>query len=79
MSIELSLAIKTDLKVEGARSQLTYEDDIAIVRTPDLPSYYFGNFLVFEEAPTAAMFQTYIERFQAAFKQDPEVKHVTLQ
>ena len=79
MSIELSLAIKTDLLVEGARSQIIYEDDIAVVRTPDLPNYYYGNFLVFDEAPTAEMFQTNIERFHAAFKQDPEVKHVTLQ
>ena len=49
------------------------------MRTPDLPNYYYGNFLVFDEAPTVDMFQTYIERFHAAFKQDPEVKHVTLQ
>jgi hypothetical protein len=39
--------------------------------TPSSPDYYFGNFLLFPDAPAAGDAGRWTERFQAAFGHDP--------
>ena len=55
------------------------ESDGAIrARSPSNPDFFFGNFLLFRDAPTTGDSTRWIARFEAAFAADPRVRHVCL-
>jgi hypothetical protein len=48
-----------------------------VVKTPSNPGFYFGNFLLFFEAPYPGALEKWKGLFQKEFSDCPEVKHFT--
>jgi hypothetical protein len=74
-----SLGLRTDLMTiawDGAIDEL--EDGVIRARTPTNPDFYFGNFLLYPDAPAAGDATTWVRRFEAEFADDPRIRHVTL-
>jgi len=68
-----SLAFRTDLALAAlAGSEVEHHDDHVVVRTPDNPDYYWGNFLLLPHAPGAAELPAWEERFARTF---PRCRH----
>jgi ribosomal protein S18 acetylase RimI-like enzyme len=69
-----SLAFRTDLALAAlAGSQVEDHGDHVVVRTPDNPTYWWGNFLLLQRAPTAAEVPGWLDRFAATF---PASRHL---
>jgi GNAT superfamily N-acetyltransferase len=71
-----SLGYRTDLMIrllEGSR--IDDRGDYLAVRSPQNPSYWWGNFLLLAAAPERGQTGVWLERFAAEF---PEAKHVAL-
>jgi hypothetical protein len=78
MSRVRSLGLRTDLMVIGWDGVI---DDFAgalRVRTPSNPDYFYGNFLLFPDAPAPGDGARWTEAFAAAFADDPQIRHVCL-
>jgi len=74
-----SLGLRTDLMLirwDGVVDEL--DGDVVRARTPTNPDFYYGNFLLFPDAPAAGDGPAWIARFGAAFADDPRIQHVTL-
>jgi ribosomal protein S18 acetylase RimI-like enzyme len=70
-----SLGYKTDLFFRGFEGEILERDYYTVIRTPKNPTFRWGNFLLFKQAPTSADFETW----QAAFKlEHPEASHIAL-
>lgn len=68
-----SLGFRTDLALlVQAGSLVEDHGDHLVVRTPDNPTYFWGNFVLFEHAPTV---ESALAVFAAAF---PDAEHVSL-
>ncbi len=66
-----SLAFRTDLALLTQSGSLVEErDDCLVVRTPENPSFYWGNFLLLREPPRAA--EPWLARFEA---EHPAARH----
>ena len=66
-----SLAFRTDLALLTQSGSLVEEhDDCVVVRTPDNPSFYWGNFLLLRDPPQAA--EPWLARFEA---EHPTARH----
>lgn len=71
-----SLCFATDLMVLGEDATHTALPGGAwAVRCPAEPGYWWGNFLLFPEAPTQADLQAWPAAFAQHFGQHPEVRH----
>lgn len=69
-----SLANRTDLALlRMAGSEIEDREDHLLVRTPDNPDYWWGNFLLLAQPPSAADAQRWVDRFDAEF---PDAEHV---
>ena len=71
-----SLGFQTDLallRLEG--SEIDDRGDHLVVRSPDNPDYWWGNFLLLEQAPTAEASEAWLDRFATTF---PRAAHVAL-
>jgi len=71
-----SLGFRTDVALrvlEGA--ELTDRGDHLVIRTPDNPDYWWGNFLLLARLPGPGQGQDWLDRFAAEF---PAARHVTL-
>lgn len=71
-----SLGYRTDLnllRIQGSSVELA--DGALIIRTPDLPTFRWGNFLLLRDLPAAAELEYWQERFTAAF---PGAKYLAL-
>lgn len=73
-----STGIKTEFIFSRFNGEITDRGDMVEVRTPDNPSFYFGNYLLFERAPAPDQVEAYITLFKASFANNPAIKHVTL-
>lgn len=70
-----SLANRTDLVLlRMAGSEIEDRGDHLVVRTPDNPDYWWGNFLLLAQPPADAEAPRWLERFGAEF---PDARHVT--
>ena len=68
-----SLAFRTDLALAAlAGSEVEDRGDHVVVRTPDNPDYYWGNFLLLPQAPSAAELPAWEETFARTF---PHCRH----
>jgi len=73
-----SLALTTDVFILRLSGALVIErDGYTVVRTPEQPTFYFGNFLLFPAAPAPGDFERWMESFRTEFADDPEVRHET--
>jgi ribosomal protein S18 acetylase RimI-like enzyme len=71
-----SLGFRTDVALrvlEGA--EVTDHGDHLVVRSPDIPDYWWGNFLLLERVPGPGQTGKWLARFAAEF---PAARHVTL-
>ncbi len=71
-----SLGYRTDIALLELGGSVVQDDgDQVVVRTPEVPSFWWGNFLLLSEVPSAQASPRCLERFAAAF---PEAQHVAL-
>jgi ribosomal protein S18 acetylase RimI-like enzyme len=71
-----SIAFITDValrRMEGATA--TERDGYLVIRTPDNPGFWWGNFLLLDAAPEPGTAGRWLDRFAAEF---PGAKHVAL-
>ncbi len=71
-----SLGFQTDLALrvlEGA--EITDRGDYLVVRTPDNPTFYWGNFLLLAGWPDPGTGNSWLARFAAEF---PQAGHIAL-
>ena len=71
-----SLGFRTDVALrarEGA--EVTYRGDYLVVRTPDNPDFWWGNFLLLARMPRPGEAGAWLARFAAEF---PAARHVAL-
>jgi GNAT superfamily N-acetyltransferase len=72
----ISLGYRTDLmlrELEG--SQISDRGDYLVIRSPDQPSFWWGNFLLLKQPPGPGAARTWLSRFAAEF---PAAGHVAL-
>ncbi len=73
-----SIGLATDLALARTRGTVTDREDYLVVRTPDDPSYYFGNLLVLPASPQIGEVAYWTRRFAGELGTDPRVRHVAL-
>jgi GNAT superfamily N-acetyltransferase len=71
-----SLGFQTDLMLRSLEGQVLERDDYIVVRTPKNPTFRWGNFVIFRQAPRHGDFATWHEVFTHEIGQPPEVPHV---
>jgi len=75
---ELSLGWRTDLNFARFDGELIERDDCLVVRTPSNPTYWWGNFLLFDHAPQAGDCAEWSRRFEAEIgRHQAESSHTT--
>jgi ribosomal protein S18 acetylase RimI-like enzyme len=72
-----SLVWATDIDVLPADRVAVRRGDHVVVRSPSNPEHYFGNLLVFDEAPGPGDRARWEELFAAEFADEPRVRHRT--
>jgi GNAT superfamily N-acetyltransferase len=70
-----TLGVRTEIAVDAARTSLEVRDGYAVVRTPQNPAYYHGNYLLFDAPPEREDAQRWPALFGREFAADPRVKH----
>ncbi|HEV7556942.1 MAG TPA: hypothetical protein VGO00_15855, partial [Kofleriaceae bacterium] len=73
-----SLGCLTDLMLIGWDGIVDELDGAFRARSPSNPDFVFGNFLLFPDAPAAGDRARWIAQFEAAFADDPRIRHVCL-
>ena len=70
-----SLGYRTDLIFANFNGTVTDNGDHIVIRTPSNPTFYWGNFVIFESAPQAADIESWLETFR---KEIPYATHVAI-
>jgi ribosomal protein S18 acetylase RimI-like enzyme len=73
-----SLAWATHLDVLPVSAEIERRDGYTVVRSPSNPTHYFGNLLLFDDAPRAGDGARWEELFAAELGDDPRIHHCTL-
>ncbi len=73
-----SLGLGTDLELAKTRGQVIDRDGYLVVKTPDDPTYYFGNLLVLPAAPQVGEVAYWTRKFASELGGDPAIRHVAL-
>jgi ribosomal protein S18 acetylase RimI-like enzyme len=73
-----SLGLRTDLMFVAWDGRLDRYGDAVRGYTPGNPDYYYGNFLLFPDAPGPGDAARWTARFEEAFAHDPDIRHVCL-
>jgi ribosomal protein S18 acetylase RimI-like enzyme len=76
-TVPRSLALATDLDVLAPDRLIERRDGFLLVRSPGNPTFYWGNFLLFDREPGAGDGPRWEALFDEAFGDDPRVKHRT--
>lgn len=74
-----TLGTRSDLMLLGMRGEVIDHGDHVVARSPRQPGYFWGNLLVYPEAPRAGDFEAWTAAFREAFADLPEVRHQTFQ
>lgn len=72
-----SLGIKTEMIFHRFDSMIEDRGTYIAVKTPQNPNFYFGNLLIFPDAPRIGSLAEWQEIFRTEFADIPEVKHFT--
>jgi ribosomal protein S18 acetylase RimI-like enzyme len=72
-----SLVWATNIDVLPPERVVHRRDGYLAVRSPTNPTHYWGNLLVFDEAPAPGDGERWEERFATEFSDEPRVKHRT--
>ena len=70
-----SLVFATDLDTLPLDRVVERRDDHLVVRSPGTPSHYWGNFLLFDDAPARGDAPRWEARFDEAFGGQPLIRH----
>lgn len=70
-----SLAWATDLDVLPVDRVVEQRDGFLVVKSPSNPAHFWGNFLLFEDVPSAGDAARWEALFDTAFGADPRVRH----
>jgi GNAT superfamily N-acetyltransferase len=73
-----SLGYRTDLIFPGFDGEIIDRGTYKVIRTPSNPTFYWGNFLLFENPPAEGDFIRWRELFAGEIGVPPDVNHVTL-
>jgi RimJ/RimL family protein N-acetyltransferase len=73
----LPFGVLTELAVDASRCTFEVKDGYAVIRTPQNPGYYNGNYLYFPHAPEHGDLALWLELFEQAFAADARVKHAS--
>ncbi len=77
MILPRSLGYRTDLallELSGAR--ISSRADCLVIETPENPAFYWGNFLLFPQAPTPEDFSRWPRRFKEELGHQEKIRHV---
>ena len=77
-NVPRSLVLATDIDVLAIDHTVTRRDGYLVVRSPSNPTFWFGNFLVFDDAPGPGDGERWVQLFEQAFADEPRVRHRTL-
>jgi ribosomal protein S18 acetylase RimI-like enzyme len=72
-----SLVWATDIDVLAVDGVVERRDGYLVVRSPSHPAFYWGNLLLFPDPPAAGDGARWERRFEAEFRDEPGVEHVT--
>lgn len=72
-----TLGVRTELAVDASRCTFEVRDGFAVIRTPQNPGYYNGNYLYFPLAPERGDLARWAQLFEQAFAADSRVKHAS--
>jgi GNAT superfamily N-acetyltransferase len=72
-----SLGYKTDLIFPAFDGEITDRGAYTVVRTPSNPTFYWGNFLLFEQPPADGDYSRWTELFAREIGVPPQTHHVT--
>ena len=70
-----SLVRATDLDVLARDRVIERQADYLVVRSPSQPEFYWGNFLIFDDAPGRGDGAAWEALFRDAFSEEPRVRH----
>ncbi|MGE0872364.1 MAG: GNAT family N-acetyltransferase [Kofleriaceae bacterium] len=73
-----SIGLATELSLVATRGQIIDRGDYLAVRTPDDPSFYYGNALILPSPPQRGTVASWSRRFSEELGDNPEIRHVTL-
>ena len=72
-----SLGFRTEMIFHRFDGVILDRGDYMVVKTPSNPGFYFGNLLLFFQAPKLGSLKTWKKLFQKEFKDSPAVKYFT--
>jgi GNAT superfamily N-acetyltransferase len=70
-----SLGYRTDLIFPAFDGQIIDRGDYLVVRTPSNPTFYWGNFLLFEHPPGESDYHAWRELFAREIGVPPQIEH----
>jgi ribosomal protein S18 acetylase RimI-like enzyme len=77
-TVPSSLVWATDYDVLPVDHVVERRDGYLMVRSPGNPAHYWGNLLLFDDAPESGDGERWERLFELEFEDDPRVAHVTL-
>ncbi|SHO56682.1 GNAT family N-acetyltransferase [Vibrio quintilis] len=72
-----SSGIRSDMIFHHFSGLVTDKTDYTVVKTPSNPGFYWGNYLVFPQAPEPGDLQHWQALFESEFRDCPDVKHMS--
>jgi GNAT superfamily N-acetyltransferase len=70
-----SLAYRTDLIFPAFDAEISDRGDYLVIRTPANPTFYWGNYLLFDQPPSEGDYSKWREIFSREIGNPPEVIH----
>lgn len=76
MKINL-LGIRTDLIFRNFLGKVENKNDYIVVKTPSNQAFFWGNYIIFKEAPKKGDYKTWCDIFNKEFSDLTDIKHMT--
>jgi GNAT superfamily N-acetyltransferase len=73
-----SLGLRTDLMLIRWEGVVDTHEGALRARSPRAPDFYYGNFLLYPDAPRPGEPARWVDQFQRAFADEPRIEHVCL-
>lgn len=71
-----SLGRKTDLIFSRANGQVVDRGEYLLIQTPENPGFYWGNYVLFQDAPREGDFKRWTDLFRREFPYYSTIKHM---
>ncbi len=72
-----SLGFRTDMISHLFGGHVADRGDYIVIKTPSNPGYFYGNLLLFFDAPKAGSLERWKHKFRDEFRGDPGITHFT--